>query len=108
MSEIKHKYTKEIVCPYCGYEFSDSWDYSSDLEDIGLIDCENCDKSFYANRIVTINYSTEKANYGTCKKCGAENVVIESSTSSYGSYTDLCIECGDKESTYMFRKSLGE
>ena len=108
MSEIKHKYTKEIVCPYCGYEFSDSWDYSSDLEDIGLIDCENCDKSFYANRIVTIDYSTEKANYGTCKKCGAENVVIESRAFSHGSYTDLCIECGDKESTYMFRKSLGE
>ena len=108
MSEIKHKDTKEIICPYCGYEFSDSWDYSSDLEDIGLIDCENCDKSFYANRIVTIDYSTEKANYGTCKKCGAENVVIESRTFSYGSYTDLCIECGDKESTYMFRKSLGE
>ena len=36
MSEIKHKYTKEIVCPYCGYEFSDSWDYSSDLEESPL------------------------------------------------------------------------
>lgn len=108
MSKINHEYTKEIVCPYCGYEFSDSWDYNINEEDIGLVECGECEKEFYASRIITVDYSTKKANYGTCKKCKAENVVIESRAFSHGSYTDLCIECGDKESTYMFRKSLGE
>ena len=22
----EHEYTKEIVCPWCGYEYSDSWE----------------------------------------------------------------------------------
>lgn len=67
MSEIKHKYTKEIVCPYCGYKFSDSWEINSNEEDIGLVECGECEKEFYASRIITVDYSTEKARYGTCE-----------------------------------------
>ena len=38
--EIDHEYTDEIVCPYCGYEFSDSFEISSEEEDLGLIECD--------------------------------------------------------------------
>jgi protein-arginine kinase activator protein McsA len=60
MSEdIDHEYTKEIVCPHCGYEYGDSWEYG-DGEDIGELECDNCYKPFYAERIITIDYSTQK------------------------------------------------
>jgi protein-arginine kinase activator protein McsA len=55
---IEHEYTREIVCPYCGYESSDSWDFS---ENEGLLECGECYKNFYFRRIVTVEYSTEKS-----------------------------------------------
>ena len=49
--------TDEIVCPYCGHRFSDSWDYG-DGEDIGKIECEACNREFNAERNYTITYTT--------------------------------------------------
>lgn len=34
----------EIICPYCNYEFHDSWEYG-DRDDV--IICDNCEKSFH-------------------------------------------------------------
>jgi len=65
-------------------------------EDIGLIQCDNCYKHFYANRNIAIDYSTKKAKYGTCGHCGKETVV-ENFHSSLGSYEGLCPDCGYKE-----------
>lgn len=92
--EIDHEYTDEIVCPFCGYEFSDSWEYEGDCEDIGLLECDGCSKSFYANRSISISYYTEKASYGTCKHCKDEDVVVEDYNSSIGNYESLCNKCG--------------
>jgi transcription elongation factor Elf1 len=55
-----HEYTKEIVCPYCGYEFSDSYEILSKEEDLGVIECEHCEKEFLASRFINIEYSTKK------------------------------------------------
>ena len=30
--DIDHEYTREIVCPWCGYEFSDSWEIQGNDE----------------------------------------------------------------------------
>lgn len=53
---IDHDVTAEVVCPYCGYEFEDSWEF----EDDGEFDCYGCDKTFLHSRHVSITYSTEK------------------------------------------------
>lgn len=53
MSEIDHLYTDEIVCPNCGMEKSDSWEYS----DSGEIDC-NCGITFEYYREVSCTYNT--------------------------------------------------
>jgi transcription elongation factor Elf1 len=95
--KIDHEYTDEIVCPFCGCEFIDSWEYSNGDEDIGLLECGNCGKEFYATRRIDITYSTKKATYGTCNKCKAENVVIEDHHSTIGSYKGLCVKCGKEE-----------
>ena len=97
MSKVNHKFTDEIVCPHCGDKWSDSWEVSPRDEEIGLQECENCEKSFYAHRHIEVTYSTQKANYGTCKGCQTENVVIENYISSIGNYHDLCVECGENE-----------
>ena len=58
MSEFNCDGTDEIVCPHCGHEFSDSWDYGSG-EDIGELACGECDKAFYARRNISTTYSSE-------------------------------------------------
>lgn len=61
MSEIEHEYTHDIVCPYCGHKFDDSWEYG-DIQSGMEIECDKCDKTFRAYSIVDISYSTEKIN----------------------------------------------
>lgn len=51
-------YTTEIVCPHCGHEFSDSWEYGQ-REDIGEIQCDSCGYAFFARRIIDVSYCTE-------------------------------------------------
>ena len=53
---IKHEFTREAVCPYCGCEESDSWE----LEDGGEYECGECDGIYTVQRIVTVEYSTHK------------------------------------------------
>ena len=62
--KIEHEYTDEIVCPYCGNEFSDSWELG-DGEDIGELECDECNKKFTAYRNLSKpTYSTEKLSKG--------------------------------------------
>ena len=60
LQEYDHEYTRNIVCPHCGYEDMDSWEVMSGEEDLGIIECGRCEKSFLASRIITIEYCTEK------------------------------------------------
>lgn len=57
--DIDHEYTDEIVCPYCGYEFTDSWEYS-DTQDEQVVDCHDCGEEFLLYMHVTIDYTTYK------------------------------------------------
>ncbi len=60
MPEIDHSYTREVVCPYCGYEFSDSWEFDS-RNNCGVEDCGECGKEFSWVRDVEVTYTTEKS-----------------------------------------------
>lgn len=55
-NELLHTYESEIVCPHCGYEYSDSWE----MTDSGVEECENCCKEFKFEREVEVTYSTYK------------------------------------------------
>jgi sarcosine oxidase delta subunit len=57
--KIKHTQTLEIVCPYCGYVFRDSYEVDRDA---GMFDCRNekCQKEFNYERHYYITYSTTK------------------------------------------------
>lgn len=110
MNNIEHEMTEEIVCPFCGSEFTESWEfgeYSND-EDLGLVECDECNKSFYATRNISISYSTKKAKYGTCNHCHSKNLVVEDYLSSLGKYKNLCISCGCKEKQRLHKKYIEE
>ncbi|QHW35790.1 hypothetical protein GZH47_33395 (plasmid) [Paenibacillus rhizovicinus] len=97
MSDIDHEYTDNLVCPFCGHEDTESQETSPGDEDLGLIECSNCEKCYYGTRNIRVSYSTEKATYDTCKGCGAEDVPVENLHSSIGKYEGLCLTCGPKE-----------
>ena len=53
--KIDCMFTEEIVCPNCGHEFSDSWEYEdSDSE----MYCESCEKEFTYERHVEVTYTS--------------------------------------------------
>lgn len=57
MEEIDHEYTDEVVCPYCGYEHSDSWEFSEYDDEF---ECHSCEKHFVMERKIDISYVTKK------------------------------------------------
>lgn len=54
--EIDHEFTDEIVCPHCGHEHGDSWEWRGDD---GEADCDDCGKPFEWSRNVSVCYSTK-------------------------------------------------
>lgn len=53
----EHEGSYEIVCPYCGYTFQDSWDFSDDASDL---ECDRCGRTFEYQREVSVTYSTKQ------------------------------------------------
>jgi DNA-directed RNA polymerase subunit RPC12/RpoP len=47
----------EIVCPNCGSEFSDSWEYS----DSGTIECCACGSDVFYEREISVSYNSSVA-----------------------------------------------
>jgi predicted Zn finger-like uncharacterized protein len=64
MSDFDHTRTDQIVCPYCGHAFRDSSDIGSDS---GKLECHECEKVFFFEREIDVNYSTVKLPPG-CDK----------------------------------------
>lgn len=90
------EYTKEIICPYCGYNFSDSWKY--DKEYIGLVRCKICTKEFYAQKNPPDTFSSFKPHYGTCSCCGEPDVIVENYQSAFLKVDSIGVKCClDKE-----------
>jgi len=56
IDEMDHSYTDEVVCPYCGYEYGDSWEWP----DSGETECDECEKTFGYFRNVEVTYSSFK------------------------------------------------
>jgi transposase len=57
---IDHEYTDEVVCPYCGYVFGDSWEFIRGGRNDGKADCDGCGKTFGWSADFDVTYSTTK------------------------------------------------
>jgi DNA-directed RNA polymerase subunit RPC12/RpoP len=54
--EFEHELTDEVVCPHCGYEHQDSFEFS----DYGESECGDCGETFWHEREITYTYATRK------------------------------------------------
>lgn len=52
MKEIDTQGTDEIVCPHCGREYDDSWEFGES----GVVTCCDCDKNFWFEAEYTTHY----------------------------------------------------
>lgn len=64
--EIDHRYTQEVVCPYCGWEHSESCGLE---DDSGHMECEDCEKYFTYERNYIVSYHTSKS----CEQNGEQH-----------------------------------
>jgi DNA-directed RNA polymerase subunit RPC12/RpoP len=54
--KIKHEYTGDVVCPWCGDVKINSSEFHDHFEE----DCEVCGKKFQGHREVIVEYCTKK------------------------------------------------
>jgi len=59
--EWDHRNTDEIVCPYCGYVHSDSYEAVGDTDVID--ECVNCLRKFKWDREVSVTYDSYKIDW---------------------------------------------
>lgn len=59
VEEIDCSATEEIVCPHCGYQFSDSHEYEINCG-YSSIDCDNCGELFKVEVDYRVTYTTWK------------------------------------------------
>ena len=53
---------EEIICPYCGYKYDDSWEFlGGEWETSGEEECAECGKNFEWDSECDIKYSTRRA-----------------------------------------------
>lgn len=58
--EEKCFYQDEVVCPYCFYEATDSYEYFNYGDEDTEVFCGECDKKFFVTRHVSVSYSSRK------------------------------------------------
>jgi uncharacterized Zn finger protein len=54
--KINHEKSGDVVCPWCGFVYDDSFEFFDDFEDF----CIQCGQKFKGHREVIVEYSTEK------------------------------------------------
>ena len=55
--EIDHEYTDEVVCPHCGFECGDSWEFPDEDDR----ECDECGKQYAFFRDYKISYVSQPA-----------------------------------------------
>lgn len=53
------EFMDEITCPYCNYEFSDSWEFCVGGDSQKNVECLGCEKKFN----LEINFETTYSTY---------------------------------------------
>ena len=58
--EIDHEFKDNIVCPHCGFEHRDSYEWGQWNDECGEGECSECEKPFKWSREISVSYSTKK------------------------------------------------
>ena len=107
---MSKEYEKDIICPYCNYEFSDSWEYNDEGDK--EIECGECEKEFTLSVEFDVTYSThrmdckthsyEKATsrdiqQDTCDRWNEKNFCSKSDHVPHTMWTKNCKNCEKRE-----------
>lgn len=82
--DFERSFTREVVCPYCGKEQSDSWE----LGDDGDMDCGYCEREFSYTRDVEVTYSS----YPNCICRHSEGHHFGQNTECHQSHTEYFLK----------------
>ena len=50
--------TDNAICPHCGYEDCDSWEWAQHNEEDQDVECGNCGKGFHLHIDYEVKYTT--------------------------------------------------
>jgi len=84
----------EIICPYCGHEFSDSYECAH--RECFEEECPECEKKFHVNVITEVFFTSTP----DCKRNGQEHKFTEESQRDFHnriSYHRKCLVCDHYE-----------
>lgn len=84
--EIDHSCTDEVVCPYCGYQFMDSWEFGDKHQDV---DCPECGKKFHLTVDVSVTYSTD----ADCEINEEEHDWVDGDHQLASTFVQKCSKC---------------
>ena len=100
MTDIEKFMVDDIICPYCGWKDTDSWE--SNLNHDGeceTLECPDCYKKF----LMTFNLRVSYTLNGLCKENGDEHdwesFDFERSDGKGRCKGRKCLTCGEHEST---------
>lgn len=54
---VRFENTEEIMCPYCGRRFEDSYEYGG-IDECFEVECADCGRDFDVTRTVIISYDS--------------------------------------------------
>lgn len=97
MPEIDHEYTNEAVCPWCGNEVGESWEFGDYVDDY---ECDDCGKHFNISRNTEITYCTSRNKCeGDCDyRLGTADSFLTSFIKEGKNYTVwYCRKCHDEK-----------
>lgn len=60
IEDVRHEHTQYIICPYCGHEDYDSWEFKGEDREEREHECAQCGQYMIASRDVEVYYSTRK------------------------------------------------
>lgn len=101
--KIAVSYAHNITCPWCGWEYNNSWEMG---EENNLEECENCGRYFAYQREVEVTYNSTRAEYGTCISCGEKEIPLITEISSLGKIEDVCEDCYSKKRHKLFKEYM--
>ncbi len=106
IEEIDCEATDGVVCPYCGYEFEESYsNFKEGAEVFEDLVCHDCGREFISEKTETITYSSFKAKREKCDRCkgtkewqpfATNDFVKKSEGDKFATWNcDLCDENGE-------------
>ena len=91
MSNYEYLIESEITCPYCKFEYGDSWEMLGDGEGTEVLECPECYKKFIATRHITVDYWCTP----DCEENGEKHQYKKRNEQHKGKDIFDCVVCGD-------------